>query len=71
MVFRFGEFELDDAAYKLRLKGSRIRLARQPMDLLFLLVRRPGELVSREDIASGCRLPMCSSTATPGFIPPS
>src|SRR4051812_12068406 len=51
MVFRFGEFELDEAAYELRARGRRIRLARQPMDLLFLLVRRRGELVHRDEIA--------------------
>ena len=31
--------------------GTRIRLARQPMDLLLLLVQRAGELVSRDEIA--------------------
>ena len=32
-------------------RGHRIRLARQPMDLLLLLLERRQELVSREDIA--------------------
>ena len=39
------------AAYELRRKGRRIRLARQPMDLLLLLLERRRELVSRDDIA--------------------
>jgi len=47
---RFGNFELDAAAYELRRGGIRVRLARQPMDLLLLLVERPGELVSRDEI---------------------
>jgi TolB-like protein/DNA-binding winged helix-turn-helix (wHTH) protein/Tfp pilus assembly protein PilF len=50
-TFRFGEFELDVAAYELRRRGGRpIRLERQPMDLLILLVGRRGLLVSRGEI---------------------
>ena len=51
VTFRFGEFEVDAVAYELRHKGRRIRLARQPMDLLLLLLERPRELVLRDDIA--------------------
>jgi TolB-like protein/DNA-binding winged helix-turn-helix (wHTH) protein/Flp pilus assembly protein TadD len=47
---RFGEFELDVAAYELRRGGRPIRLERQPMDLLILLVERRGLLVSRSEI---------------------
>ena len=50
-LFRFGDFELDAAAYELRRKGRPLRLARQPMDLLLLLVEHPRALVSREEIA--------------------
>jgi predicted ATPase/DNA-binding winged helix-turn-helix (wHTH) protein len=50
VTFRFAGFELDTAAYELRRKERRIRLARQPMDLLLLLLERRGELVSRGDI---------------------
>ena len=50
-LFRFGDFELDAAAYELRRKGRRLRLARQPMDLLLLLVEHPRALVSREESA--------------------
>ena len=39
------------AAYELRREGHRLPLARQPMDLLLLLLERRQELVSREDIA--------------------
>jgi TolB-like protein/DNA-binding winged helix-turn-helix (wHTH) protein/Flp pilus assembly protein TadD len=48
--FRFRDFELDVAAYELRRNGRSIRLERQPMDVLILLVERRGLLVSREDI---------------------
>lgn len=51
-VFQFGEFELDPVAYELRRRGRRLRLARQPMDLLLLMVGRRNELVSRDDIAA-------------------
>jgi len=49
-TFRFGEFELDVAAYSLRRQGQSMRLERQPMDLLILLVGRHHELVSRTEI---------------------
>jgi TolB-like protein/Flp pilus assembly protein TadD len=49
-TFRFRSFELDIAAYELRRKGRSIRLERQPMDVLILLVERRGQLVSRGDI---------------------
>src|SRR2546427_3176309 len=48
--FRFGDFELDVAAYELRRNGGPIRLERQPMDVLIMLVERRGLLVSREGI---------------------
>ncbi len=49
-TFRFGDFVLDVAAYDLRRTGRRVRLERQPMDLLILLIGRPGQLVSRSQI---------------------
>ena len=49
-TFRFGEFELDVRAYELRRGGTTVRLERQPMDLLILLVQRRGQLVSRAEI---------------------
>ena len=52
VVYRFGDFECDAAAYELRRKGRRITLARQPMDLLLLLLSRPGDLVPRGEIAA-------------------
>jgi len=48
--FRFGEFELDVAAYALRRNGQRIKLEQAPMDLLVLLVRKAGRLVTRTDM---------------------
>jgi eukaryotic-like serine/threonine-protein kinase len=50
-VFHFGDFTLDRSRYRLQ-RGERIlRLERQPMELLFLLVENGGELVTREEVA--------------------
>src|SRR3954465_12937475 len=46
-TFQFGDFELDVPAYALRRGGVHIKLERQPMELLILLVERRRELVSR------------------------
>jgi TolB-like protein/DNA-binding winged helix-turn-helix (wHTH) protein len=50
VVVRFGEFELDLGAYELRRQGRRVKLGKQPMDLLILLARRPRQLVTRAEI---------------------
>ena len=49
-TFRFGEFELNVAAGELRRNNRRVKLQPQPFKLLVLLVRRAGNLVSRDDI---------------------
>ncbi len=49
-TLRFRDFELDLAAYQLRRNGHPVRLERQPMDLLILLVERRSQLLSHSDI---------------------
>ena len=49
-TFRFHDFELDVAAYELRRRGRPVKLGRQSMDLLILLVESRGQLVSRGDM---------------------
>lgn len=50
-LVKFGEgLELDRACYELRRSGRALKLERIPLDILFLLVERRGQLVSREDI---------------------
>jgi predicted ATPase/DNA-binding winged helix-turn-helix (wHTH) protein len=44
------DLELDRGAYELRRSGEALRLSRIPMELLFLLVERRGELVTRNEI---------------------
>ena len=48
--FRFGEFELDVAAFTLRREGTPVRLEKIPMEVLVLLVERAGTLVARDSI---------------------
>lgn len=48
--FQFADFELDLARYELRHAGSPVKLEKIPMELLILLIRRKGELVSRGEI---------------------
>jgi TolB-like protein/DNA-binding winged helix-turn-helix (wHTH) protein len=50
-IVKFGDgFELDRNSYELRRAGRALKLERIPLDILFLLVERRGQLVTREDI---------------------
>jgi TolB-like protein/DNA-binding winged helix-turn-helix (wHTH) protein/Flp pilus assembly protein TadD len=48
--YRFGDFQLDVSAYELRRHGRPIKLGRQVMDLLILLVESRGHLLTRTEI---------------------
>src|ERR1039457_6682082 len=47
---RFGLFELDVRAAELRKGGTRIQLQDQPLQILLMLLARPGDVVLREEI---------------------
>jgi len=49
-ITRFGSFEVDLQEGKLTKSGVRIRLQEQPFQILVLLLERPGQLVTREEI---------------------
>ena len=49
-IVRFGVFEADFSAGELRKNGRRIRLQEQPFQILALLLERPGEVVTREEV---------------------
>ena len=49
-IVRFGVFEVDLKACELRKHGFRIKLAEQPFQVLALLLERPGEIVTREEL---------------------
>ena len=46
----FGPYEADLQVGELRKQGVRVRLQSQPFQLLALLLERPGQLVTREEI---------------------
>jgi len=48
--YRFGVFEADPSTGELRRQGMRVKLHAQPFQVLVLLLRRPGELLTREEI---------------------
>jgi DNA-binding winged helix-turn-helix (wHTH) protein len=48
--YRFGVFELDVKTGELRRKGMRIKLHSQPFQILTMLLERPGEMLTREEI---------------------
>ena len=50
MVKTFGDFEFDDRRRGLKARGQPIKLTGQAVDLLCLLLERPGELITREEI---------------------
>jgi eukaryotic-like serine/threonine-protein kinase len=47
---RFGVFEFDPVAGELRKQGMKLKLQGQPLDILAMLLERPGEIVTREDL---------------------
>jgi DNA-binding winged helix-turn-helix (wHTH) protein/tetratricopeptide (TPR) repeat protein len=49
-LFRFGLFEADSAGCTLTRNGVRVKIQDQPFRLLILLLERPGEVVTREDL---------------------
>jgi cholera toxin transcriptional activator len=49
--YRFGVFEADAATGELRKQGVRIKVNVQPFQVLLMLLERPGELLTREEIS--------------------
>jgi len=47
---RFGAYEADLHTHELWKHGTRIKLVGQPFEILTVLVRRPGQLVTREEL---------------------
>jgi TolB-like protein/Flp pilus assembly protein TadD len=50
MCFRFDGFEVDPRSRQLRKHGLRIKLHGQPFQILLMLLERPGEVVTRDEI---------------------
>src|ERR1700680_2637193 len=51
-IVRFGIFEANLESGELRRNGARVKLQDQPFQLLALLLARPGEIVTREELRS-------------------
>ncbi|HZQ96963.1 MAG TPA: tetratricopeptide repeat protein [Candidatus Sulfotelmatobacter sp.] len=49
-ILRFGSFEANVEAGELRKQGLKVRLQDQPFQILVMLLGRPGELVTRQEI---------------------
>lgn len=49
-ILRFGVFEVEVRAGEVRKQGVRIKLQEQPFQVLKILLERPGEVVSREEL---------------------
>jgi cholera toxin transcriptional activator len=49
--YRFGVFEADAATGELRRQGMRVKLNAQPFQILLMLLNRPGELITRDEIS--------------------
>src|SRR5229473_7431069 len=47
---RFGSFELDFKASELRKQGTKVKLQEQPFQILQVLLQRPSEIVTREEL---------------------
>lgn len=48
--WRFGEFELDETRRQLRLRGELLKIEAKPLNLLMLLLRHPGEMITKNDL---------------------
>jgi Tol biopolymer transport system component/DNA-binding winged helix-turn-helix (wHTH) protein len=49
-ILRFGIFEVNLTTEELRKNGSRVKLQEQPLQVLVTLLKRPGEIVSKEEL---------------------
>ena len=49
-LVRFGVFELHPPTGELRKNGAKVKLEGQPIQILALLLERPGELVTQDEI---------------------
>src|SRR5215472_481080 len=48
--YTFGVFEVDSTTGELRRRGLRVKLNAQPFQVLLMLLERPGEMLTREEI---------------------
>jgi len=51
-VYDDGELKIDEKSYRVFLRGAEVKLAKKEFELLWLLVRNKGSVISRERILS-------------------
>ena len=56
-VVRFSIFEVDFRSGELRKAGVKVKLHGQPFQVLAMLLERPGDLVSRDEISQQYLVP--------------
>jgi DNA-binding winged helix-turn-helix (wHTH) protein len=49
-IVRFGTFEVDLRSEELRKGDAKLKLSRQPFQILAMLLEQPGEIVTREEL---------------------
>jgi TolB-like protein/DNA-binding winged helix-turn-helix (wHTH) protein/Flp pilus assembly protein TadD len=49
-ILRFGVFEVDPKAGELRKHGLRVKLPEQPFQILTMLLEKPGEIITRDEL---------------------
>lgn len=49
-ILRFGVFEVDPRAGELRKHGLRLKLPEQPLQILIVLLEKPGEIITRDEL---------------------
>jgi DNA-binding winged helix-turn-helix (wHTH) protein len=52
-IIRFGVFQVDLCSGELFKNGHKVRIEAQPFHILSILLKRPGELVTREELKQG------------------
>src|SRR5215216_2311799 len=50
VLYRFGLFEADSRTGELRKQGRPLKARGRPFDILLLLLRRPGDVVTRDEL---------------------
>ncbi len=66
---RFGTFEVDPNAGELRKRGVRVKLQEQPLQILQVLLERPGEMVTRQELRRYGRDSALHRNAATAWIP--
>lgn len=50
LIIRFGDFEVNEPTGELRSRGHQIKLQEKPFQVLMMLLKRPGEMVGRDEL---------------------